>query len=136
MLVMNPDGRSPACTPGRPRHRRQQRGHTQPTIKPLPIMLTVLERERWMIDAAAELAENRLKNGLSLNLAEAAAVISSRLLEGAHDGRSAESLTANSRRVLTRDNVAPGVPETLKQLTVEASFPSGIRFVTVTWPIP
>ncbi|NUT33276.1 MAG: urease subunit gamma, partial [Hamadaea sp.] len=39
------------------------------------------------------------------------------------------------RHVLTRDDVLDGVPEMLKEVQVEATFPDGTKLVTVHHPI-
>lgn len=100
------------------------------------MLLTMHERERLMIHTAAQLAMERKQRGLKLNLPEAEAVITSFLLEGARDGRSAADLMEAGRHVLGRDEVMEGVPEMLDQLQVEATFPDGTNLITVTGPIP
>jgi urease subunit gamma len=40
------------------------------------------------------------------------------------------------RSVLTRDDVMPGVPEMLREVQVEATFPDGTKLVTIHEPIP
>lgn len=99
------------------------------------MVLTVYERERWMIVVAARLAEERTKRGLPLNLAEAAALITSSVLAGAREGRADDDLIRTARRVVCRADVTSGVPERLEQLRVEATFPDGARLVTITRPI-
>ena len=39
------------------------------------------------------------------------------------------------RRVLSRDDVLPGVPEMIAEVQVEATFPDGTKLVTVHGPI-
>jgi len=89
-----------------------------------------------MISYAADLARRRRDRGLRLNLPEATAVITSFLLEGARDGRTVADLMQAGREVLTRDDVMAGVPETLNEVQVEATFPDGTKLVTVHRPIP
>jgi urease subunit gamma len=99
------------------------------------VYLSAHERERLMIYTAAKLASERKDRGVQLNLPEATALITSFLLEGARDGRSAAELMAAGREVLGRDDVMEGVPEMLDQLQVEATFPDGTNLITVTEPI-
>ena len=42
----------------------------------------------------------------------------------------------SGRRVLTRDDVMDGVPEMIKNVQVEATFPDGTKLVTIHDPIP
>jgi urease subunit gamma len=98
--------------------------------------LTSHEQERLLIHVAAQLAHQRRARGLRLNHPESVAVISSFLLEGARDGRTVGELMESGRTVLARDDVMDGVPEMLKEVQVEATFPDGTKLVTVHEPIP
>jgi urease subunit gamma len=98
--------------------------------------LTPHEQERLLIHVAAELARARRARGLRLNHPEATALITSFLLEGARDGRTVVDLMAAGRHVLTRADVQDGVPEMLREVQVEATFPDGSKLITVHEPIP
>jgi len=100
------------------------------------VRLTPHEQERLLIHVAADLARARRARGLRLNHPEATALITSFLLEGARDGRSVVELMAAGRQVLTRADVLDGVPEMLREVQVEATFPDGTKLVTGHEPIP
>lgn len=89
-----------------------------------------------MVTVAAMVARDRRARGLRLNHPEAVAVITSFVLEGARDGRSVVDLMAAGRAVLGRDDVMDGVPEMIREVQVEATFPDGSKLVTVHDPIP
>ncbi|AEV87395.1 urease subunit gamma [Actinoplanes sp. SE50] len=93
------------------------------------------EQERLLIHVAADVAQKRRDRGLKLNHPEATAIITAFLLEGARDGRSVDELVAAGGRVLTRDDVLPGVPEMIAEVRVEATFPDGPRLIAVPGPI-
>ncbi len=93
------------------------------------------EQERLMLSYAAELARRRQARGLKLNHPEAVAVITDHVLEGARDGRTVAELMASGRTVLTRDQVMDGIPEMIRDVQVEATFPDGTKLVTVHHPI-
>jgi urease subunit gamma len=99
------------------------------------LFLTLRERERLLIHVAAEVAERRRARGLRLNYPEAVAIITVFLLEGARDGRTVVDLMDAGRHVLSRAEVADGVPEMLKEVQVEATFPDGTKLVTVHHPV-
>ncbi|MFI8181172.1 urease subunit gamma [Actinacidiphila glaucinigra] len=99
------------------------------------MQLTPHEQERLLVHVAADVAEKRRARGLRLNHPEAVALISSHLLEGARDGRTVAELMASGRKVLTRDDVMEGVPEMIRDVQVEATFPDGTKLVTVHEPI-
>ena len=51
-------------------------------------------------------------------------------------GRTVADLMASGRQVLSRADVAAGVPEMLDSVQVEATFPDGTKLVTLHGPIP
>jgi urease subunit gamma len=98
--------------------------------------LSEREQEMLLITVAADVAERRRSRGLKLNYPEAVAILTAFVLEGAREGRTVADLMASGRHVLTRDDVATGVPEMLDPVQVEATFPDGTKLVTVHGPIP
>jgi len=98
--------------------------------------LTPREKDKLLLFTAALLAERRKARGLKLNHPEAVALISAAILEGARDGHSVAELMSQGRRVLTRDDVMPGIAEMIPEIQVEATFPDGTKLVTVHQPIP
>ena len=99
------------------------------------MLLSPHEQERLLIHVAAGLARERRARGLLLNYPEAVALISSFLLERARDGQGVAELMDAGRRVLTREDVMEGVPEMVKDVQIEATFPDGTKLVTVHRPI-
>jgi len=88
-----------------------------------------------MIAVAAMVARGRLGRGLKLNYPESIAVITDFILEGARDGKSVAELMSESGRVLTQDQVMEGIPEMIREMQVEATFPDGTKLVPVHNPI-
>lgn len=97
--------------------------------------LTPREKDKLLIFTAGLLAERRKARGLKLNYTEAVAYISAAILEGARDGRSVAEMMDYGRTLLSRDDVMEGVPEMLRDVQVEATFPDGTKLVTVHDPI-
>jgi len=97
--------------------------------------LTPRETEKLMVFLASEVALKRKARGLKLNYPETIAVITAYVMEGARDGNSVAELMQNGAKVLTRDDVMPGVPEMIHDIQVEATFPDGTKLVTVHNPI-
>lgn len=98
--------------------------------------LSDVDRDKLLLSYAAELAWRRRRRGVRLNHPEAVAVISSFVLEGARDGASVSELMDTGRGVLARADVMDGVPEMLREIQVEATFPDGSKLVTIHEPIP
>lgn len=107
-----------------------------PTHRESPVFLSPHEQDRLLVHVAADVARARRERGLRLNYPEAVAVITAFLLEGARDGRSVVDLMSAGRTVLGRDDVQDGIPELLREVQVEATFPDGSKLVTVHHPIP
>jgi urease subunit gamma/beta len=96
--------------------------------------LTPTERDRLLLFSAAQLARARRARGLQLNVPEATALIADTVCEAARDGlRLAEAVEAG-RRVLTADDVLPGVPDIVTEIQVEAVFDDGTRLAVVSDP--
>jgi urease subunit gamma len=97
--------------------------------------LTPREKDKLMIAVAAIVARGRLARGLKLNYPESIALIADFILEGARDGKSVAELMSESGRVLTQDQVMEGIPEMIREMQVEATFPDGTKLVPVHNPI-
>ncbi|MEV5480179.1 MULTISPECIES: urease subunit gamma [Streptomyces] len=98
--------------------------------------LTPHEQERLMIHVAADVAEKRRARGIRLNYPETVALLTVHVLEGAREGRTVADLMSSGRKLLTRDEVMEGVPEMIKYVQVEATFPDGTKLVTIHEPFP
>ena len=81
------------------------------------------------------MARRRLERGVKLNHPEAIALICDFIVEGARDGRKVADLMRDGASVLSRDQVMEGIPELLHEVQVEATFPDGVKLVTVHNPI-
>ena len=97
--------------------------------------LTEREIDKLLVFTAAEVARRRKARGLKLNHPEAIALISAEVLEGIRDGRSVAELMALGATVLGRDDVMEGVPEMIREIQVEGTFPDGTKLVTIHHPI-
>lgn len=99
------------------------------------MMLTPREIDKLYIFMTAEVARRRKARGLKLNYVEALALIADHIVEGARDGKSVSELMSSGRKVLTKDDVLPGVSELIKTVQTEATFDDGTKLVTVHDPI-
>lgn len=97
--------------------------------------LTPKDMEKLMLHTAGELAKQRKGRGLKLNYPEAVALISSELLEYARDGKTVAELMEAGTRILGAADVMEGVPEMIREVQIEATFPDGTKLVTVHDPI-
>jgi len=97
--------------------------------------LSPREIEKLYIFTAADVARRRRTRGLKLNHPEAVALISAEVLEGIRDGRSVADLMTLGTQVLGRNDVMDGVPEMIREIQVEGTFPDGTKLVTIHDPI-
>src|SRR6187401_1739875 len=97
--------------------------------------LTQREKDKLLIAMAAIVARKRLERGVKLNHPEAIALVSDFVLEGARDGRAVADLMEAGAHVVTRGQVMQGVAEMIPDVQVEATFPDGVKLVTVHQPI-
>ena len=99
------------------------------------MMLTPREIDKMYIFLAAQIAKRRKDRGLKLNYPESMALIADYVIEGARDGNSVTDLMSNGRKVLSKNDVLPGVPEMMHTVQVEATFEDGTKLVTIHDPI-
>ncbi|MET0547529.1 MAG: urease subunit gamma [Caulobacterales bacterium] len=97
--------------------------------------LTPREKDKLLIAMAATVARRRLERQVKLNYPEAVAIISDFVMEGARDGRSVAELMESAAHVIRREQVMQGVPEMIPDVQVEATFPDGVKLVSVHDPI-
>jgi len=93
--------------------------------------LTPREKDKLLVAMAAVVARRRLERGVSLNHPEAIALISDFVVEGARDGRRVADLMEAGAHVVSREQVMEGVAEMIHDVQVEATFPDGVKLVTV-----
>lgn len=97
--------------------------------------LTPREKDKLLISMAAMVARRRLERGVKLNHPEAIALIVDFVVEGARDGRSVADLMEAGAHVISRGEVMAGIPEMIPEVQVEATFPDGVKLVTIHEPI-
>lgn len=100
------------------------------------MQLTPTEMDRLVIFQAAELARRYRGEGVKLSLPEANALIADEILLAARKGLDHPDLVSFGGTILTADEVAPGVPEMLRMVSVEVSMAEGTKLITVFDPIP
>lgn len=93
------------------------------------------EMDKLLLHMAGTVAKERKNRGLKLNYPEAIALISTELMECARDGMTAAELMQYGKRILTAEDVMPGVAEMIPEVQIEATFPDGTKLVTVHTPI-
>lgn len=97
--------------------------------------LTPREKDKLLIAMAAIVARKRLERGVKLNHPESIALIADFVMEGARDGRSVADLMEAAAKVITKEQVMPGIAEMIHDVQVEATFLDGTKLVTVHHPI-
>jgi len=97
--------------------------------------LSPQERDKLLIYVAAQVAKDRKKRGLKLNVPEATALITAELMEMARDGKSVAEIMAAGREILKKSDVMDGVAKMVSMIQVEPTFPDGSKLVTVHDPI-
>lgn len=94
------------------------------------------EVERLLVASAADLARRRLARGARLGSTEATALIVDEIHEMAWDGLELDEVIHRAKRLLSEQQVLPGVPRMVSHLQVDALFPAGSFLVDVVDPIP
>lgn len=97
--------------------------------------LTPTESERLTIFAAAEFARRNLSAGVPLSHPEAVALITDEMMFAARRDMPYDEIIDKASRLLTSDDVAPGVPSMIPWLSLEGAFPEGTKVLVVFQPI-
>ena len=97
--------------------------------------LTPREKDKLMVSMAANVARKRLQRGVKLNYPEAIALITDFVIEGARDGKMVSELMETGAHVVKKEDCMDGIPDMIKEVQVEATFPDGTKLVTVHKPI-
>lgn len=94
------------------------------------------DKEMLFIYMTSLLAKERMSKGIKLNLPEAWAMISMYCSNEAREGKNnIEKIILGAKKVLTENQVMPGVAETLKKVTVDVTHPSGEFILVIDNPI-
>ncbi len=97
--------------------------------------LTPREKDKLLLAMAAMVARRRLERGVKLNHPEVIALITDFIVEGARDGCAVSELMEAGAHIITRNQVMEGIAEMIDDVQVEATFPDGVKLVTVHKPI-
>lgn len=99
------------------------------------MLLTPREKDKLLIAMAASVARRRMERGVKLNHPEVVALVCDFIVEGARDGRSVADLMESGAHVVARNQVMDGVPGMIPVIQVEATFPDGVKLVSVHDPV-
>jgi len=97
--------------------------------------LTPTELERLTIFTAAELARRHRALGIKLSHPEAVALIADEMLTAARRDIAYEDIVDMAGRLLTTDEVMPGVAQMIRMISVEGCFAEGTKMIVVFKPI-
>jgi urease subunit gamma/beta len=98
--------------------------------------LTPTELERLTIFTAAEFARRNLAHGVKLSHPEAVAYITDEVMMAARRDMPYQQIRDAAGRLLTAEQVMPGVASMIRLIAVDASFEEGTKLIAVFDPIP
>jgi urease subunit gamma/beta len=97
--------------------------------------LTPTEMERMTIFTVAEIARRYRSQSIKLSHPETVALIADEIICAVRKGMSHPEVVDFGSKILTTDDVQPGVAEMIPYICVEACFEEGTKLVTVFTPI-
>jgi urease subunit gamma/beta len=97
--------------------------------------LSPTEIDRLVIFSAAEHARRLRRHGVRLSHPEAVALIADEILLAARKGVGYSEIVDQASRLLSGDDVEPGVASMIEFVSVEANFEQGTKMVIVFRPI-
>ena len=117
-------------------HQHQQQQHHHHHQQRRSLHLTPREIDHLQLHQCGKLAQERLARGVRLNVPESIALITSVMMERIRDGKlSVAELMTMGQSLLGRNQVMTGVPDIVKDVQIEATFPDGTKLLTVHSPI-
>ncbi|MBJ3778086.1 urease subunit beta [Acuticoccus mangrovi] len=97
--------------------------------------LTPTEFERLTIFSAAEFARRNRRDGIRLSHPEAVALIADEMLHAARKGMAYAEIVDMAGKLLSADDVEPGVAGMIPHVMVEGNFEEGTKLLVVFDPI-
>lgn len=97
--------------------------------------ITPKELDKLIVYQVADLARKRRGRGTKLNVAEAQALVTEAILEGARDGKSVAECMELGKTIVTEAECMPGVRDRMSLLQVEATFVDGTKLVSCHDPV-
>ncbi|WP_197378414.1 urease subunit beta [Mycolicibacterium mengxianglii] len=97
--------------------------------------LTPTEMERLTVFTAAELARRNLREGVLLSHPEAVALLVDEVMLAARKNMAYDEVVDHAAALLRAEQCEPGVPDMVRIVAVDASFPDGTKLVTLIDPI-
>lgn len=93
------------------------------------------EIDHLLLHQVGLLSQDRLSRGVKLNAPESVALVSSVVMELIREGKhSVAELMSIGREILGRCDILPSVPNMIKEVQVEGTFPDGTKLVTIHSP--
>lgn len=89
----------------------------EPDVLPFTKLFEFKDEDEPIFRNVIEMIKDRLSRNLKLNTHEALLVFCAYIVSEIRSGKSELQIIGNSSKILTRDNVLFGVPETLRQIT-------------------
>ena len=90
-----------------------------------------------ILHSAIELIKDKLSKKLKLNVNEALLIYCAHIVSELRSNKSESEIVNNSSKILTRDNVLIGVPETLREITFNVTLENiPKRIIKYIEPIP
>src|SRR4030088_3552336 len=81
------------------------------------------------------MARRNLREGIPLSHPEAVALLTDEVMLAARKNMAYDEVIDHAAATLTADQCEPGVPDMVRIVTVDASFPDGTKLVTLIDPI-
>jgi len=89
----------------------------EPDVLPFTKLFEFKDEDKPIFRNVIEMVKDKLSRNLKLNTHEALLVFCAYIISEIRSGKLELQIICNSSKILTRDNVLFGVPETLRQIT-------------------
>ncbi len=108
----------------------------EPDSPPLTRIFDCGSADEEILFYSADAVQEKLVRGMKVNANEALVSFCAFVVRAFRAGRKDSEIQRDASRLLTLDNVMFGVPETLRNITFEATVDSSSRKIELREPIP
>lgn len=109
----------------------------EPDVTPFTKVLEFSNDDEAIFSNSVEMVKEKLSRNLKINTNEVMIVFCAYLVNEIRSGKTADNIQENSSKILSREKVMIGVPETLRKITFEATIDNlPKKIIVFNEPIP
>jgi len=102
----------------------------------VPAFTKVFDSDEEIFFSSASMVQEKIRRNMKINANEALVAYCAYVVKSIHAGKKDSEIQKDAAKILSAGNVMIGVPETLQEITFEATLGNRFRKVAIKKPIP